>query len=88
MSGGDAPSPSYLVPSPIITKRNRTPSVYVFSMYFFRNVLMIFLSITRSEKILKSKTLYGTIKQFCREKGHGFITPEDGSEDLFVHVSE
>lgn len=32
-------------------------------------------------------SITGTVKWFNMQKGYGFIAPEDGSKDVFVHIS-
>ena len=33
-------------------------------------------------------TFTGIIKDFCRDKGHGYIKPSDEGELMFLHISE
>lgn len=46
------------------------------------------LSSCRTARASAGPIFKGVCKQFSRSQGHGFITPENGTEDIFVHVSE
>jgi CspA family cold shock protein len=34
-----------------------------------------------------AETVRGTVKWFNMDKGYGFVQPEDGSTDVFLHIS-
>lgn len=44
-------------------------------------------SISRDGEAAPETSSAGTIKMVNRERGFGFITPDDGSPDVFVHHS-
>lgn len=36
---------------------------------------------------MESDRMQGTVKWFSRVKGYGFLAPEDGGKEIFVHFS-
>lgn len=55
-----------------------------------KKIYFIYFSLYRVERSMMAPDMHGKIKYFCRQHGHGYITPVEGEcdEDLFVHISD
>jgi|SoiMethySBSTD1v2_1073268.scaffolds.fasta_scaffold1017716_2 cold shock protein len=49
--------------------------------------IIAFVGVRRMGEVQEAVMASGTVKFFNTQKGFGFITPSDGSKDVFVHIS-
>jgi CspA family cold shock protein len=67
----------------------RKPGGFFYGQYPYlkTNNLSSFKIVSKENCVTMSERIQGTVKWFNPTKGYGFITREDGGEDVFVHYT-
>jgi hypothetical protein len=65
-----------------------TLSLFLVLLRILISLMQTILFLNRCDRAMRNPLIHGTVKSFSRSRGHGFITPKEGGEDIFVHISE